>query len=92
MSNIPQARVELKSLRQFMPRRCVRRFDRAIKMLDRRPQHHRAYGTRAKMTPALARYIKSLARANPTWTQQRIAEKANVTNARVSEVLHGKSR
>jgi predicted XRE-type DNA-binding protein len=92
MSDIPRARAEFRWMRQFISRRILYRFDRAVKLLDRLPQHHRAHGTRAKMTSTLARRIRHWAAMHPTWTQQRIAERFNVTNARVSETLHGKNK
>jgi hypothetical protein len=47
-------------------------------------------GTRAKMTPDfLAVRIRACKVAHPRWTQQRIAKKFNVTNARVSYALRG---
>lgn len=44
------------------------------------------------MNPVLALKIRAFAALHPKWTQQRIAERFNVTNARVSETLHGKSK
>lgn len=59
-------------------------------MTRRRPGNYRTTRqTRATMTPALAKRIKAWADAHPRWDNQRIAEKFNVTNARVSIILNG---
>jgi hypothetical protein len=70
------------------PIKLRKRIRQALAEMYRRPQYRRAHGTRAKMTPALKRRIKRLAKLHPRWTQQHIAESVNVTNARVSEILH----
>lgn len=95
MSNIPAARADLERLARKCPPGIARRIRSiATKRLHRRPQHvrTRALGTRAKMTPALGLRIKRWYHAHPTWDQQRIAEKFNVTDARVSIVLWGKNK
>ena len=43
-----------------------------------------------KMTPELAEAIRRDFAANPTFTQQRIAERHGVTAGRVSEAVRGK--
>lgn len=93
MSNIPKARaLLLAKVRPHLPTSARRHLYAAIQMMIRRPQHHRAHGTRTKMNPVLALKIRAFAALHPKWTQQRIAERFNVTNARVSETLHGKSK
>lgn len=93
MSNIPKARaILITKVLPHLPRSARRHFYMAVHLLKRRPQHHRAHGTRTKMNPVLALKIRAFAALHPKWTQQRIAERFNVTNARVSETLHGKSK
>ena len=65
----------------------------ALRHLDRRPCNFRAAAKpRAKMTPVLAGRIRAWAASHPAWDNQRIAERYNVTNARVSEILNGKNK
>lgn len=105
MSDIPAARTALQNLRRLHVLRMnqlrddahdvageIDQIDAILILLDRRVQHKRANGTRAKMTSVLARRIRAWAVAHPKWTQQHIAERYNVTNARVSEALHGKNK
>jgi hypothetical protein len=69
----------------------ARRLRRYTTELCRRKAHYRTpRGSRTKMTPQLTLRIRSFARRRPYWDNQAIAEHFNVTNARVSEVLHGK--
>lgn len=91
MSKIPQAREELVMIEHQLSALLVR-IEAARRLLDRRKSTYRAYGTRATFTPVLALKIRAFAQMNPSWTQQRIAEKFNVTNGRVSEALHGKHK
>jgi hypothetical protein len=96
MSNIPLARLILAGIKKdFIVRPAItRRLNKALANLHRRPQHirTRALGTRAPMTPALEARIKRWYHTHPTWDQQRIAEKFNVTDARVSVALWGKNK
>lgn len=73
--------------------RLARRLRRYTTEIYRRKGNYRTpRGTRAKMTPHLAARIKAFAVRNPYWDNQAIAERFNVTNARVSEILNGKRR
>lgn len=96
MSNIPLARAILVGIKKdFIVRPAImRRLNKVLAHLHRRKSHTRirALGTRAPMTPALALKIKRWHANHPTWDQQRIAERYNVTDARVSEVLWGKNK
>lgn len=61
--------------------------------LPRRKSVGMKHGTRAKCTPMMKKFILQfwrVRRNNPYWTQQRIAERFNVTNARVSEIVNPK--
>jgi hypothetical protein len=98
MSDIPRANKRLRKLakqiidpmtRYLSPKQIARRIRTICSQdLPRRKCLYRAKGTRATMTRALALKIRAFASGHPKWTQQRIAEKFNVTNARVSEILH----
>lgn len=96
MSNIPLARTILAGIKKdFIVRPAIiRRINKAMGHMNRRQSHTRvrALGTRTPMTPALAARIKRWYATHPTWDQQRIAERFNVTDARVSEVLWGKNK
>lgn len=101
MSNIPLAREilqelegELRRLPEPLRRPLVKIINKAMPHLDRRRSNVRraALGSRAKMTPKLAAQIKEFAATHPTWDHQRIAEKFNVVNGRVSETLYGKNK
>lgn len=70
----------------------ARRLRRYTTELYRRKGHYRVRGTRTPISPVLILKIRACAKSHPRWTQQHIAEKFNVTNARVSEALHGKRR
>ena len=58
--------------------------------LKRRPAVRRAPRSSTPMTPAVAAHIRRVAYANPTWSQQRIADHVGVNHGRVSETLRGK--
>lgn len=107
MSDIPAARIALQNLRRLHVIRMnqlrddahdvageIDQIDAALILLKRRRGHirKRALGLRATMTPALAARIKRWYTLHPTWDQQRIAERYNVTDARVSEALWGKNK
>lgn len=89
MSNIPLARAILCDIKKdFLVRPAItRRLNRAIGHLNREKSVRMVHGTRAKMTVALGVKVRAWKVAHPNWTQQRIAEKFNLTNARVSEAL-----
>lgn len=105
MSDIPAARLALQNLRRLHVIRMnqlrddahdvageIDQIDAALILLNRRPGNYRTRQSRAKMTPLLAHRIAMFALKHPTWDNQRIAERYNVTNARVSEILHGKNK
>ena len=74
------------------PHYVARRLRYLEKELRRRRSTFRAFGTRTKFTPLLRQRIIHFASTHPKWTQQRIAERYNVTNGRVSESLKGKRK
>ena len=99
MSNIPLARAIISDIVKHPPskwlstRTVKRRLNMALGFLRRRKCVYRTErGHRTRMTPALALRIKRWADNHPSWDNQDIAERFNVTNARVSEVLNGKNK
>jgi hypothetical protein len=94
VSNIPLARVILASIKKdFLLRPAItRRLNKALGHLNRRKSIQRVRGTRARCTPALRAKIKAWHASHPRWTLQRIAERYNVTNARVSYTLRGENK
>lgn len=93
MSNIPRAMVRLRRLADDIETSGLYGYAKRLRTivtqdLPRRKPVTKVYGTRRLCTPALRRRIKLFAADNPGWTQQRIAERFNVTNARVSETLN----
>lgn len=102
MSDIPKARLTLKALKGRVDQirgdcldtahdlaGLIDQIEVAMLLLDRRKSLPMVRGTRAKMTPVLALKIRAWKATHLAWTQQRIAEKFNVTNARVSYALRG---
>lgn len=94
MSNIPQAMKLLRNVARDLELSGLRAKARRLRYivtryLPRVKARHMVHGTRAKCTPALRAKIVAWFKSHPHWTQQRIAEKFNVTNARVSYTLRG---
>lgn len=89
MSNIPRARAVLSTIKKdFILRPAItRRLNKALGLLNREKSVRMVHGTRAKMTTVLGVKVRAWKVMHPGWTQQRIAEKFNLTNARVSEAL-----
>lgn len=95
MSNLRKARLEFMALTNILVGGNLSPKQTAIAMWDiinthlpRKTANYRSRGQRAKCTPALRQQITKWAASHPTWDNQRIAEKFNVTNARVSETLN----
>lgn len=98
MSNIPRAMWRLRRVADDLANSGLRGKAKLIRTiitqdLPRRKSIGMKHGTRAKCSPALKKRILNFwrsRRGNIYWTQQRIAEKFNVTNARVSEIVNPK--
>ena len=95
MSDIPEARLELKAIAKELEARGLPSFARRIRQVVRSQMHRKEWVTRSPahhqtMTAELGEEVRRLHRKFPRMSQATISEKLNIGLGRVSEALNGK--
>lgn len=94
MSNIPEACDDLmniaQELRDLKLLSLARRIERIVRYKMKRASGPRAEPHRRPMTPELKKEILEYHRSHPKEAQDKIAERFNVNQGRVSEIIRGK--
>lgn len=95
MSNMPQARIELRAVARDLrksghPDMAKRIFLISRKYLRRAKEISRAEAESVPLTPKLAKQIRAFWRSHKHWSQMRIAERFGVAAGAVSLALNYK--